>query len=78
MFRSIGTWNCSTSDIMWSHVLQQLFEQWLVKGSLLTIMYYILNTHRDFLFLGLKESTCLVCRMPCSIMKLVPDVSKKY
>lgn len=24
--------------------------------------------------LGVKESTCIVCRLPCSIMKLVPDV----
>ncbi|KAG6445248.1 hypothetical protein O3G_MSEX003823 [Manduca sexta] len=26
---------------------------------------------------GLKESTCLVCRMPCSIMKLVPDMKQE-
>ncbi|XP_049872801.1 probable E3 SUMO-protein ligase RNF212 [Pectinophora gossypiella] len=24
---------------------------------------------------GVKESTCIVCRMPCSIMKLVPDMN---
>nr|XP_037875477.1 probable E3 SUMO-protein ligase RNF212 isoform X2 [Bombyx mori] len=27
---------------------------------------------------GLKDSTCLVCRMPCSAMKLVPDTKKFY
>ncbi|XP_028033974.1 probable E3 SUMO-protein ligase RNF212 [Bombyx mandarina] len=26
---------------------------------------------------GLKDSTCLVCRMPCSAMKLVPDMKQE-
>ncbi|XP_026319309.1 probable E3 SUMO-protein ligase RNF212 [Hyposmocoma kahamanoa] len=26
---------------------------------------------------GVKESTCLVCRAPCSIMKLVPDMNSE-
>lgn len=46
------------------------FIQFIVFIISLLISFKIISK-----YLGVKEGTCLVCRAPCSIMKLVPDVS---